>query len=302
MKILITGGSGLVGRELTAVLQQQGHDVAWLSSRHWLKSNIPISEYNYSSGEIDKEELKSAEVIIHLAGANVGEKKWSKKRQKLIMDSRVKTAELIFNTLKDTDHQLKAFISASAVGYYGAVTTENIFNEESAAGSDFLSSVCRHWEKAADAFTSLGVRVVKVRSSVVLSRSGGALEKIIPPFKFGANVVLGSGKQYMPWIHIDDLCNIYLKAVEDENMHGVYNAAAPEHTDYSNFMQQLKPYFKRVFLNVKVPAFALRLVFGKMAVLLLDGSRVEAQKIVKSGFQFKFPTLKMAFDHLLKKE
>ncbi len=300
MKVLITGGSGLVGRRLTAVLQEKRHEVAWLSSRHWLKSNIPIYEYNYSSGEIDNEAIRWADVIVHLAGANVGEKKWSKKRRNLIMDSRVKTANLIFKSLKENEHQVKAFISASAVGYYGAVTTENIFTEESAAGSDFLSTVCQHWEKAADAFTTLGIRVVKIRSGVVWSNSGGALEKIIPPFKFGANVVLGNGKQYMPWIHIDDLCNIYLKVVEDESMQGVYNAVAPEHTNYGDFIRQLKPYFKRVFLNVKVPAFALRLVFGKMAVLLLDGSRVEAKRLAELGFQFQFPTLKTVFNNLLK--
>ncbi len=300
MKVLITGGSGLVGRRLTAVLQEKGHEVAWLSSRHWLKSNIPVYEYNYSSGEIDNEAIRWADVIVHLAGANVGEKKWSKKRRNLIMDSRVKTANLIFKSLTENEHQVKAFISASAVGYYGAVTTENIFTEESAAGSDFLSTVCQHWEKSADAFAAMGIRVVKIRSGVVWSNSGGALAKIIPPFKFGANVVLGNGKQYMPWIHIDDLCNIYLRAVEDANMQGVYNAVAPEHTNYGNFMRQLKPYFKRVFLNVKVPAFALRLVFGKMAVLLLDGSRVEPKRLTELGFQFQFPTLKTVFNNLLK--
>ncbi len=300
MKILIAGGSGLVGRKLTDVLQEQGYQVAWLSRNLSLKADVPIYECNYYSGKIDREAIKSADIIIHLAGANVGEARWSKKRQKLILDSRVKTAELIFNTLKDVEYQLKTFVSASAVGYYGAVTTENIFTEESAAGNDFLSNVCQHWERAADAFNVLGVRVVKVRCGVVLSKKGSVLEKIIPPFKFGIKVVLGSGKQYMPWIHIKDLCNIYLKAVEDENMQGVYNAVAPEHIFYRDFMKQLKLYFGHVFLNIKIPAFALRLVFGKMAILLLEGSRVESQKIVKSGFQFNFPTLKTAFDHLLK--
>ncbi len=300
MKILITGGSGLVGRELTKILQEKGHEVAWLSRNLSLKTAVPVYECNYYSGKIDKEAVKSAEVIIHLAGANIGEKRWSSKRKTLILDSRVQTANLIFETLRDTKCQLKTFISASAVGYYGAVTTKGIFTEESAAGNDFLAEVCKHWEKSADAFATLGVRVVKMRSGVVLSKEGGALEKIIPPFKLGANVVLDNGKQYMPWIHIDDLCNIYLKAVEDASMQGVYNAVAPEHTNYGNFMRQLKPYFKRVFFNVKVPAFALRLVFGKMAVLLLEGSKIAPQRIVESGFQFQFPTLKMVFNNLLK--
>ncbi len=299
MKILITGGSGLVGRELTNLLLQQGHEVGWLGRNTALKSNVPIYECNYITKHIDVEAIQKAEVIIHLAGTNVGAARWTKKRQQSIMDSRVKTAYLILDTLKSNgQYQLKTFISASAVGYYGAVTTENIFTEEGAAGTDFLSSVCQHWEKAADAFADLGARVVKMRSGVVLSASGGALEKIIPPYKFGANVILGNGKQYMPWIHISDLCAIYQQAVADDTMQGIYNAVAPEHISYADFMQQLKLFFKRVVFNIKVPAFALRLVFGKMAVLLLDGSRVAPQKLQQIGFQFKYPTLQKAFTAL----
>ncbi len=302
MKILITGGSGLVGRELTQILQEKGHEVAWLSRNLSIETEVPVYECNYYSKTIDKEAVKSAEVIIHLAGANIGKKRWSSNRKKLILDSRVQTANLIFETLKDTKCQLKTFISASAVGYYGAVTTEDIFTEESAAGNDFLAEVCKQWEKSADAFAKLGVRVVKMRSGVVLSKAGGALEKILPPFRLGAKVVLGSGKQYMPWIHSKDLCQMYLKAVEDTSMQGVYNAVAPEYVSYSNFMKQLKPYFKSVFLNIKVPAFVLRLIFGKMAVLLLEGSKIAPQRIMESGFEFKFPTLKIAFNHLLKQK
>ncbi len=299
MKILITGGSGLVGRELTQILQEKGYKVAWLSRNLSIETEVPLYKCNYYSKKIDKEAVKSAEVIIHLAGANIGEKKWCNKRKKLILDSRVQTANLIFETLKDTKCQLKTFISASAVGYYGAVTTEDIFTEESAAGNDFLAEVCKHWEKSADAFATLRVRVVKMRSGVVLSKEGGALEKILPPFRLGAKVVLGSGKQYMPWIHSKDLCQMYLKAVEDKSMQGVYNAVAPEYISYGNFMEQLRPYFKPVFLNIKVPAFILHLIFGKMAVLLLEGSKIAPQRIMESGFQYNYPSLQPTFDNLL---
>ncbi len=298
MKILITGGSGLVGRKLTEILQVKAYEVGWLSRKIQPNNEVPTYICNYLSGEIDTKAITSADIIVHLAGANIGEKRWSKKRQKVITDSRVKTAELIFDTLKKNKHQLKAFVSASAVGYYGAITSEEIFTEKSQAGNDFLSNVCQQWERAADVFEALQVRVVKIRSGLVLSRSKGALEKIALPFKFGAKVVLGSGKQYIPWIHINDICNIYVKAIEDESMQGAYNAVAPEDISYRDFVGRMKTYYPRVWFNIKVPRFLLRLGLGEMSILLLEGSRIHCQKMV--DFSFEFSTTQKAFNHLLK--
>ncbi len=300
MKILITGGSGLVGSRLTEILQAQGYEVGWLSRRVSANNIVPTYICNYISGEIDTKAIASADIIVHLAGANIGEQRWSKHRQKIIIDSRVKTAELILATLKNTPHRLKAFISASAVGYYGAITSEEIFTEQSQAGSDFLSSVCKQWEAVADAFEGLQVRVAKIRSGVVFSQSQGALAKIALPFRFGAKVVLGSGKQYIPWIDIDDICNIYLKAIEDQSMQGAYNAVAPKYISYADFVGTLKSYYPRVWFNIKVPSLILRLVLGDMSMLLLEGSRVSPQKIIDAGFEFEFPTSSKAFDHLVK--
>ncbi len=301
-KVLIVGGTGLVGKYLSKMLSDRNYEVAHLSSREWSKTLYPTYYCNYTNHKIDETAVSSADVIIHLAGANIAEKKWTKKRKQTILDSRVKTTELIFSAIKhptkEKTSNLKVFISASAVGYYGAVTTDKIFVEEDKAHNDFLGNVCRDWENAADLFNEIAVRTVKIRTGIVLSKSKGALEKIKKSFKFGTKVILGSGKQFMPWIHIHDLCNIYIKAIEDNTMSGAYNAVAPQYTNYTEFANSLKSVYKKVFLNIKVPAFFLRMVLGEMSLLLLEGSRISANKILNAGFKYKYPKLQEALEEL----
>ncbi len=302
-KVLIVGGTGLVGRYLSKMLNDRNYEIAHLSSREWSKTLYPTYYCNYTNHKIDETAVSSADVIIHLAGANIAEKKWTAKRKQTILDSRVKTTELIFNAIKhptkEKTNHLKVFISASAVGYYGAVTTDKIFVEEDQAHNDFLGNVCRDWENAADLFNEIGVRTVKIRTGVVLSKSKGALEKIKKSFKFGTKVILGSGKQFMPWIHIHDLCNIYIKAIEDNTMSGAYNAVAPQYTSYTEFANSLKSVYKKVFLNIKVPTFFLRMILGEMSLILLEGSRISANKILSTGFKYKYPKLKEALKELI---
>ena len=293
-KILISGGSGLVGKHLYWKLINKGYSVAVLSRTKIKNADVKTYYWDLEKNEIEKEAIETADYIIHLAGANIGEKRWTKKRKKIILESRVKTAQLIFNAVKENKKKLTAYISASAVGYYGAITSENIFTEDDLSYPDFLGETCRKWEEAADNFETLGIRTVKIRTGLVLAKNKGSLSKIAKPVKFGIGSALGNGQQFIPWIHIDDLCNIYIKAIEDNAISGVYNAVATEHITNTAFTKTLAHILNKPFFFPNIPSFVLKLIYGKMAEILLKGSKVSSQKIINSGYQFKFPTLESA--------
>ncbi len=297
--ILITGGTGLVGRRLCQKLKEKGYTPALLSRSAPLNSEIKTYKWDPNKNEIDKRALEWADCVIHLAGAGIGDRWWTKRRKQLIVESRIKTGDLIFEQIEKTKHPLKAFISASAIGYYGAVSSNKVFGEQDLAATDFVGEVCRLWEHSADRFERLGTRTVKLRIGLVLSPRGGALEKLATPIKMGIGCALGSGNQYMPWIHIDDLCDMFIKATEDSGMRGAYNAVAPEHINNKNFTTILaKILHKKIWLP-PIPSFILKLAFGERACLFLTGSRVSSEKISREGFQFKFSSLKTALLNLL---
>jgi uncharacterized protein (TIGR01777 family) len=296
--ILITGGTGLVGKHLCDKLQEKGYDVAILSRTKKEINGTQVYTWNLDKELIDKKALETADYIIHLAGANIAEKRWTPKRKQLIIDSRVKTAELIFNNIKRTKHKLKAFISASAIGYYGAVTSDKTFSEVDSCHNDFLGETCKLWEEAADKFEELEIRTVKIRTGVVLTKKGGALAKMKTPVKMGIASAIDSGNQYMPWIHIDDLCNIYIKAIEDVEMKGIYNAVAPEHVTNIEFTRKFASVLNKPFWFPNIPAFIMKLIFGEMSVILLEGSKVSSEKIKKSGYKFIYSNLISALKNL----
>lgn len=299
-RVLITGGSGLVGQCLCKLLLERGYSVALLGRS---KSNIPnvdVYKWDILFGYVEKEAFDNVDFIIHLAGAGIAEKRWTIERKKEIVSSRTESAKLIFDNLKNSKKLPKAFISSSAVGFYGAVTSENIFDETSPSSYDFLGDTCLKWEQSADSFSSLGMRVVKIRTGIVLSEKGGALDKLLLPVKFGIGSALGDGKQYMPWIHIDDLCEIYLKAISDSSLNGEYNAVAPEHINNKDFTKVLCRILQKPFWFPNVPSFAMKLLFGEMSQILLKGSRVSSEKIRKTGFIFKHPKLEYALRDLFK--
>lgn len=284
MNIVISGGTGLIGRHLSKKLREAGYSVSVLS-RSEPESVKAIDEADY---------------IVHLAGANIGAGRWTARRKKEILSSRVETAEMIFKrvaALPGTP-RLKAFISASATGYYGAVTTDHIFTENDPAATDFLGETCRLWEAAADRFQELGVRTVKLRTGVVLTAKGGALAKMSLPVKLGLGSAMGSGAQYLPWIHIDDLCSIYIKAIEDAQMQGAFNAVAPDQINNKEFTRSLARALQKPFWLPPIPALLMKLLFGEMSSLLLKGSRVSADKITQAGYSFRFPKLEEAFRDL----
>ncbi|PQJ78581.1 TIGR01777 family oxidoreductase [Polaribacter porphyrae] len=293
-KILITGGTGLVGTQLTELLLNKKHEVVILSRNPEKKNEF---KWDVSKNYIDEKAFENIDYIIHLAGSGIADERWSEKRKKVIINSRVETANLLFNKIKKLKINLKGFISASGIGFYGAVTSDKIFKESDKAGNDFLGEVCIKWEDAAHQFSSLNIPITILRTSIVLSEKGGALEKMIAPPVISA---LGSGKQYMPWIHIDDLCNMYISLIE-KNITGIFNAVAPEHHTSKTFSKILAKSIGKPFVGINVPSFMLKLLFGDMSKILLEGSRVSAKKIEKQGFTFRFSKLSEALNDLFKK-
>jgi len=296
--ILLTGGNGLVGSNLSRLLQDKGYDVAILSRQADKKASFPTYKWNPEKMEIDPKAIEKADYIIHLAGENIGKEKWTPQRKKQIVDSRVKTSELLFTACLQQHKNLKAFISASAIGYYGMVTSNHIFTEIDAPSSDFLGTTCKSWEQAAQNFKEAGIRTVILRTAAVLSEQGGFLSKLLPLTRLGLCSALGSGRQFLPWIHIDDLCNIYLKAIEDDQMTGVYNAVAPDHRTNQEITRAIAQTLNKPYWIPHIPAFFLRMRYGEMAEMLLTGSRVSARKIWRAGYEFKFQNLESALKDL----
>lgn len=299
--ILITGGSGMIGRRLSELLIDKGYDVIWLSREKHIKAEIPRYKWNLLTGEIDEEALEEANVIVHLAGVGIAEGKWTEARKRMIVGSRVRSAHLILDKLKKMNTKIDAFISASAVGYYGAVTSDKIFTEDDEyAKDDFLGETCYEWEEQAKQFTTdLGIRSVSIRTGVVLSKDSELIKKAVLPTKWWMGAPLGKGTQYMNWVHIDDLCEIYIKAIEDETMTGAYNAVAPEDITNTQFMKTIANLLRKPMFLPRVPEFAFKLLLGEASQIILEGSRVSSQKIQDAGYDFKYKTLRKALRKVL---
>lgn len=293
--ILVTGGTGFIGTALCDLLREKGYTVLILSRT---KSDTPNTYYwNLKEHYIDPEAIIKADYIIHLAGAGIVDKRWTNERKRILIDSRVKTANLLFEKTKELNPNLKGFISASAVGYYGATTSEKNYKENDAPGNDFVSTICIAWEKASNQFRASNIRTVILRTGMVLSKDGGALEKLSQPIKLGVGAALGIGEQYIPWIHLDDLCNMYLEAIENKEIEGVYNAVTPEHITNKSLTKTIANKLKKPLWLPNIPAFVMKLILGEMAVIVLEGSRVSSEKIIATGFKFKYPTIKEALDN-----
>lgn len=300
--VLISGGSGFIGSHLTGLLIAKGYSVSILSrSEKQNKGDIFYYKWDVANQTIDESAVLNADYIIHLAGENIAEKRWTAKRKAAIIDSREKSTQLLYSVLKKNNKKLDAFISASAVGIYGAINGEEICLENTPPANDFLGYTCQKWEGALDFIENLNIRTVKIRTGLVLGKNDGFLKKLIPLFKFRLGSALGSGKQYMPWIHVDDLCNIYLQAVLNPNMEGAYNAAVNDNTTNTIFSKTLARIFGYSIWLPNVPAFVLKLVMGEMAVIVLTGRRVSSDKIEETGFQFKFKNLEEALKDCLTK-
>jgi uncharacterized protein (TIGR01777 family) len=298
-KILVTGGSGMIGTRLTELLLQRGHEVVHLG-RHERPGTVRTYLWDVRSRKIDARAFEGTETIVHLAGESIGDKPWTKLRKQEILESRTHSARLLFDTLKAGNHKVRNFVSASAVGYYGFGAGDEMFDEDDEPGQDFLASVVRKWEEEVDQLSALGLRVVKVRVGIVLSKDGGALKEMVKPVKFYVGAPLGSGNQMLSWIHIDDVCGVFIKAIEDPSVHGAINAVGPNPVSNRDFTKAIARAIERPVILPAIPSLVIKLLLGEMATLVLKGNSVSNEKLLKTGFTYKFSRLDGALQDLLK--
>ncbi|MDB5119563.1 MAG: hypothetical protein JWN56_781 [Sphingobacteriales bacterium] len=298
--ILITGGSGLVGRTLTRQLLQAGYTVHLLSRSDEPHGNPKIKRFkwNLNTCAIDERCIENVESVIHLAGEGIADKRWTKSRKKSIIESRTKSISMIYDLLKKAkDHQVKSIISASAIGYYGSRGDE-LLNEESVPSSDFLSQSCLLWEKAVSEGVHLGLRVAKLRIGIILCEKGGALEEIAKPIKAGIGSPLGSGEQWVSWIHIKDVARIFVHVLENESLDGVFNVVSPNPVTNKQLTDEVAKQLNKTLWAPHVPAFVLKLLLGEMSEVVLSSTKASSEKIQSTGFQFDFPDLKQALRNI----
>lgn len=298
MNILISGGSGLVGLELSKMLRAKGHRVSILSRKK--TNDVNYKFWDVENGVLAEDALIGIDTIVHLAGEGIADGAWTDERKVKIIESRVNSTRLLLDALKKGNHQVKAFISASATGYYSNRGDELMY-EDAMPAKDFLGTTCVLWEQEVNKIESLGIRTVKLRTGIVLTTKGGALKKMIVPFKFGLGSALGDGKQWMSWIHLKDLCSMFIYAIENNQLKGAYNAVAPQAATNYEFSKTLSKIMKRPFWAPNVPSFILKIIFGEMSAVVLGSTKASADKIEKEGFKFEFAKLNEALIDLLKK-
>ncbi len=297
VKILITGGSGMLGMALSQYLKPLGFDVRHLSRKPSVKNAFQTYKWDPRNDFVDVEALK-VDHVIHLAGAGVAEKRWTKKRKDLIYRSRIDSADLLRSQFVKNNIKLKSFVSASAIGYY-PYDDENSMTEDTPGGEGFLPDLVEKWEQSADAFSEIADSVAKVRIGIVLSRDGGALPKMSQPIKWGLGSPLGSGKQVMSWIHLKDLVRIF-HFILTEQLSGTYNAVSPSPVTNEEMTHAISKAVGRSIVLPNVPGFVLKLVFGEMADILLKGQNVSSVKLENSGFEFDFDSIDKAMKDLYK--
>lgn len=296
MRILITGASGFIGSDLTSVLRERGHEVITLvrsepkdaSERYWKPADLLL----------EPAALDGIEAVIHLAGASIAGGRWTDERKKQIYESRIESTRLLVDRMAEVDVPPRAFICASAIGYYGD-RGDSPLTETDGPGTGFLADVCKDWEAEAMRAESHGIRTVRIRTGVVLGTTGGALGEMLLPFKLGVGGRLGSGKQYMSWVSKEDIINIYVEAVENEALTGAVNATSPHPVTNREFTKTLGSVMKRPTI-IPVPTFGIKAVFGEMGEkLLLDSARVLPNALQAIGYEFRHTDLRACLEEVL---
>jgi hypothetical protein len=287
---------------LTKELAAKGHAVMVLTRKaRAAKNGVTYKEWDVEKRTIDNDAIAQADYIIHLAGANVADGRWTEKRKKEIVDSRVGSGELLVKSLKEIPNKIKAVVSASAIGWYGPdpqIPNTRPFVETDPADDAFLGETCRQWENAIWPVADLGKRLVILRTGIVLSNEGGAYAEFKKPLRFGVASVLGSGKQVVSWIHIDDLVNLFLTAINQENLQGIYNAVAPQPVSNKELILAIAKQRGSFYLPIPVPSPALKIALGEMSVEVLKSATVSSRKIANTGFSFRYPAIADAVKNL----
>lgn len=306
--VLITGGTGLIGTALTNYLLTRNYTVIVMSRSVKsqplsLKQNaVNFAGWDTDTQTMDAAALTEADYIIHLAGAGVAEKRWTAKRKKEIRESRVKSGQLLAKSLKGIPNKIKAVVSISGIGWYGPdpeIPNNHPFIEDAKADTAFLGETCRLWEESVEPIRDLNIPLLKLRTGIVLSNNGGALKEFIKPIRFGVAGILGSGKQMISWIHIEDLCRIMEFVMTHEKMDGVFNAVAPNPVSNKTFTLKLAEKIKgKFFISTHVPVFVLKLMLGEMSVEVLKSATVSSKKIQDTGFTFLYPSVDAALNDL----
>ncbi len=299
-KVLITGGTGLVGSRLATLLTEKGYEPMLLSRNPKPLSKIKQYRWDIAKNFIEPAAIEDADYIVHLAGEGIAEKPWTSERKRQLLDSRTKSSDILNTALKAYPNKIKAVIAASAIGYYGNTGGE-LVKEETPAGKDFLSEVCVAWEKATQPFADI-TRLVQLRIGIVLSTQGGALTELQKPINFGLGAYIGNGNQFYSWIHIDDLCGIIIHALENETVNGVYNAVAPNPVRNRDLVDSIRFALKKPSVGIPSPEFVIKMMMGEMAAVVLDSCKASAQKIIQAGYEFKFKTPSPALHDLYKRK
>lgn len=298
MNVLITGGTGLIGKKLVQKLRERNHNARVLTRK---KTNNP-DEFYWNTDEkfIDPKAFENLDSIIHLAGANISQK-WTAEYKKELFSSRIDTANLLKDYCLRQNVRLKSFISASGINYYGTFTSDQILKEsDGILKQDFLAKLCDEWENAAENFSDISHRTVCLRTAMVLAKNGGAFPMLKKTVDFNIGSAVGSGNQWMNWIHEDDLVNMYIFVLENPEIEGKFNAVADEVPNNEDFMKSLANTSGKLFLPINVPSFVMKMAFGEMSSIILEGTRASNKKIKSLGFDFKFSTPEQAFEDLIK--
>ncbi|WP_207422321.1 TIGR01777 family oxidoreductase [Desertivirga brevis] len=293
--VLLTGGSGLIGQPLTKALLAKGYTIHHLSrSIKNETGEVKTFQWNIKEGLIDPACIQGVTSIIHLAGEGIGARPWTNRQKREIVESRTESIRLIYKLLRaNPNHLVRAVISASGVGFYGNRGDE-LLTEDSFHGFDFLAHTCVEWEEVVDEIKDLVPRIVKLRTGVVLAEKGGALEQMDKPIKLGLGAALGSGKQWMPWIHINDIVDLYVNVLENDQTNGVYNAASPDVRTNEEFTKAIAKVLNKNLFLPDVPSFGLRIILGEMCALVLNSTKTSSERILKTGFKFTFEKLEDA--------
>lgn len=291
--ILITGATGLIGQKLTDLLLKKGYRVSHISRSLPKNGKVKTYLWNVRKQFIDDNCLNDVDTIIHLAGAPIAQKRWTAKRKEEILESRTQSIALLYQVMRQKPNKVKTVISASATGYYSD-RGEELLDENSSPATDFLGTCCVKWEQAVDEGKEFNCRIVKYRTGVVLDKDGGALKPMVFPVKLGIGSPLGSGKQWVPWIHYQDVINLYLFAIENEALEGVFNMTAPHPAMNEELMHALAKTLRKPWWAPRVPAFVLKLLMGEMAKVVLASTKTSAEKIYLSGYEFKYVSVEDA--------